>query len=150
MSRPKREMPSPPELGILRTVRTGAGTDLEAIVAGAATGELHVGMTRFRVGDLVRAERDAVARPPRGSWPKYRGRVGTVVSLNVRDDEIGVSWTPSILDPKRQSADSWFASYELTIVEHPRLARTRGLAATQRPRTDGSGGTSTSELEVQR
>jgi hypothetical protein len=45
---------------------------------------------QFVVGDRVLIERDETLYPSRGSWPRYRGKVGTVVQVNSRDDEIGV------------------------------------------------------------
>jgi hypothetical protein len=42
------------------------------------------------IGQRVRVERDETLHPPRGTWPKYRGRTGTVVAINMRAREIGV------------------------------------------------------------
>jgi len=36
-----------------------------------------------RVGDRVRIERDETRYPPRGTWPRFRGRRGTVVATNL-------------------------------------------------------------------
>ena len=35
-----------------------------------------------RVGDRVRIERDEQCYPSKGTWPQFRGRVGTVVEVN--------------------------------------------------------------------
>ncbi len=35
-----------------------------------------------RGGDRVRIERDETRYPPRGTWPSFRGRTGTVVEIN--------------------------------------------------------------------
>jgi len=79
-----------------------------------------------RKGDRVRIERDETLYPSKGVWPQYKGRIGTVVTVNrartikVRDGsgtktvkitaEYGVSFT------KRTSVDSWFQVYELTVL----------------------------------
>jgi hypothetical protein len=34
------------------------------------------------VGEVVRIERDETGHPVTGSWPRYRGRAGTVVEVN--------------------------------------------------------------------
>jgi hypothetical protein len=35
------------------------------------------------VGDRVRIERDETRYPSKGTWPRFRGRIGTVVEINV-------------------------------------------------------------------
>ncbi|BBX04315.1 hypothetical protein BST36_17360 [Mycolicibacterium moriokaense] len=35
-----------------------------------------------RVGDRVRIERDETRYPSKGTWPRFRGKVGTVVEVN--------------------------------------------------------------------
>ncbi len=37
---------------------------------------------RVNVGDRVRIERDETRYPSKGTWPRFRGRVGTVVEIN--------------------------------------------------------------------
>jgi hypothetical protein len=41
-----------------------------------------------RPGDRVRIERDETRYPSKGTWPQFRGRVGTIVEINL--DEYGV------------------------------------------------------------
>ncbi|MCB0942705.1 MAG: hypothetical protein KDB72_20980 [Mycobacterium sp.] len=36
----------------------------------------------LRVGDRVRIERDETRYPSKGTWPSYRGKAGTVVTIN--------------------------------------------------------------------
>lgn len=43
-----------------------------------------------RAGDRVRIERDETRWPSKGTWPRYRGRVGTVVEINL--GEYGVTF----------------------------------------------------------
>ncbi|MQA14218.1 MAG: hypothetical protein GEV09_08610 [Pseudonocardiaceae bacterium] len=66
----------------------------------------------FRVGGRVRIERDEQLYPSKGSWPRYRGRTGTVVELNptptrTAPPEIGVSFNAT---PR---TDAWFQPHEL-------------------------------------
>jgi hypothetical protein len=78
------------------------------------------GVGSFKVGERVRVERDESRWPSRGSWPKYRGRVGTVVRLNRRDGEIGVSFSnrgPNATGVA--STDSWFLPRELVPAGPP-------------------------------
>jgi hypothetical protein len=35
------------------------------------------------VGDRVRVERDEARYPSKGTWPRFRGRTGTVIEVNV-------------------------------------------------------------------
>jgi hypothetical protein len=71
----------------------------------------------------VRVERDETKYPSRGSWPRYRGRVGTIVQLNRRDGEIGVAFSK----PRRRAdgslladAISWFLPHELVHTDDKR------------------------------
>lgn len=59
-----------------------------------------------RKGDRVRIHRD---RPARGSWARYAGRTGTVVTVNL--GEYGVSFTN-----KDNQVDSWFLRDEVVIL----------------------------------
>jgi len=72
-----------------------------------------------RVGDRVRIERDETRWRSRGSWPRYRGRVGTVVRINRAAGEIGVSWRrrPEDAVAGRTDADSWFLRHEATVID---------------------------------
>jgi hypothetical protein len=36
----------------------------------------------MNVGDRVRVERDETLHPSKGTWPRFRGRIGTVVEVN--------------------------------------------------------------------
>ncbi len=85
------------------------------------------------IGDRVKAQR---AEPARGTWKRYRARVGTVVSLNrpsfgdhgQRGDyvEIGVAFGAVDVDNlKAVAADVWFRADE--------LVRVPGRAAGLRP-----------------
>lgn len=39
-------------------------------------------MSTFAVGDRVRIERDETRYPSKGTWPQFRGKIGTVVQVN--------------------------------------------------------------------
>lgn len=70
--------------------------------------------TTPHVGDRVRCQR---ATPARGSWSRFAGRVGTVVTVNRRDNEIGVDLGRG---PGRLI---WFKPAELFVVtEAPKEA----------------------------
>lgn len=79
----------------------------------------------FRVGDRVRIERDETRWPSQGSWPQYRGRVGTIVKINPGVGEYGVVFGPkrraSLLTPSGKPQGyhrvSWFLSHELVALE---------------------------------
>ena len=73
--------------------------------------------------DRVRIERDETKYPPRGTWPEYRGRIGTVVEINPdtkRPDrtEYAIVFKSVIQDGKRihwgNEASTWFLGHELT------------------------------------
>jgi len=73
-----------------------------------------------RVGDRVRCNR---AQPPRGTWPRFAGRVGRVAAIHreVLDRgrvrlELGVSW--SLNDARHGEVDAWFLPSELVVVGH--------------------------------
>jgi hypothetical protein len=93
------------------------------MVASTAWSRIMTGdLDAFAVGDRVRVERDESRYPARGTWGRYRGKVGTVVSLNRRDDEIGVILgAPRAVRPDRGRPTSaasdestiWFRPYEL-------------------------------------
>ena len=79
-----------------------------------------------RVCDRVRIERDESRYPSKGTWPKFRGRAGTVVEINLDRTrphltEYGVSFGKVTKAPtchRREfnwkSEDvAWFKSYEM-------------------------------------
>jgi ribosomal protein L21E len=63
---------------------------------------------RPKRGDRVRIERDEALYPSRGSWPQFRGKVGTVVTINREDREWGVKFTASHDEPIH-----WFRPREM-------------------------------------
>lgn len=73
----------------------------------------------MKIGTRVRVERDETKYPPKGTWPRFRGKTGTLVSRN--GDEYGVIFGPVWLHPetgrlKWSGVDviTWFKRYELT------------------------------------
>jgi hypothetical protein len=85
-------------------------------------------MSNPRVGDRVRIERDETQYPSKGTWPQYRGRVGTVVEVNA--GEYGVSFgkvtprksRPSTSDWKSNDV-AWFQAYEVRLLAQKGVAR---------------------------
>ena len=66
------------------------------------------------IGDRVRCERQA---PPRGSWKRYAGRVGTVITINVARSANG---SPDVVEvgvdlDSDGRADAWFRPDELVL-----------------------------------
>jgi hypothetical protein len=79
----------------------------------------------LRVGDRVRIGRDETRWPSQGSWPRYRGKVGTIVQINPRAGEYGVvlgterrasALTPSGR-PQGHHGVSWFLPHELAALK---------------------------------
>jgi hypothetical protein len=94
------------------------------------------------VGDRVRIERDETLYPSKGTWPQFRGRVGTMIEINLDKKrphltEYGVVFGNVI--PRTdgrgtfvRSGDepvTWFKAYEIrpagrTAVRHARARST--------------------------
>jgi hypothetical protein len=56
----------------------------------------------FDVGDRVRVERDETRWPSRGSWPRYRGKVGSVAHQPLlRRDRCRAGFTHEFPQPHR-------------------------------------------------
>jgi hypothetical protein len=69
------------------------------------------------IGDLVRAERRS---PPAGTWSRYAGRVGTVVTVNMQRFDNGAPDYVEIgvdLDGDGK-ASAWFLPSELVAESH--------------------------------
>lgn len=94
-----------------------------------------MGTKRLRVGDRVRVERDESRWPSKGSWPRYRGKTGTVIVAS-NYGEVGVDLN------HQQKVTAWFLPHELTV-ERPagvpqrryveRSAAVEGSSATALP-----------------
>ena len=70
------------------------------------------------VGDRVRCERPA---PPRGSWSRFAGRTGTVITINVARS---VNGSPDVIEigvdlDSDGRADAWFHPDELAVIGTP-------------------------------
>lgn len=61
------------------------------------------------VGDRVKIERDEKRWPSRGTWPRYRGKTGTVSALNPEFGEVAVK-----LDGGSRS--TWFLHFEVAAL----------------------------------
>lgn len=87
----------------------------------------------MNVGDRVRIERDETRYPCRGTWPRYRGRIGTVVEVN-RDSkrphltEFGVVFgkvrSPRSNGSLAMAGAAWFRAHELVALAAERHAET--------------------------
>jgi len=85
------------------------------------------------VGDRVRVERDETRWPSRGTWPQFRGRVGTIVEINPDKrpelTEYGVSWSAVRRRPNGSlhgdDSATWFKAHELTALASERNADER-------------------------
>lgn len=64
--------------------------------------------------DWVRCERDQEKYPGKGTWSKYEGRIGRIVTVNQMDGEYGVRFTNN-----HSEAITWFLPYELVAVDQP-------------------------------
>lgn len=93
-------------------------------------------MTAPAVGTRVRIQRDETRYPSKGTWPQFRGKVGTVVEINTDKrphlTEVGVVFgkvTPAPPGHNRQynwdTADVvWFKTYEVCPLASVRNAET--------------------------
>ncbi len=77
------------------------------------------------IGDWVRCER---AEPAKGTWRRYAGTVGRVVSYNRQAREWGVRFTASHNDPV-----TWFRKSELVVTSRPRNAPEIGITDATAP-----------------
>lgn len=70
----------------------------------------------MKIGTKVRIERDETLYPSKGTWPKYRGKRGTVVENNI--GEIGVvfgeTWRDSRNRIRHDEGITWFQPYEIS------------------------------------
>jgi hypothetical protein len=74
-----------------------------------------------KVGDRVRVERDETRYPSKGTWPRFRGKTGTVVEVNNGPGgptEYGVVFRTAPAGPWRKwwsgGEATWFKLHELT------------------------------------
>jgi hypothetical protein len=74
-----------------------------------------VRLSAVRVGQRLRVVRDEERWPPKGTWAKYRGRVGTVVSIDRVGKEIGLAWNPRT-DLGKAQAQAWLRPFEVEPV----------------------------------
>jgi hypothetical protein len=88
------------------------------------------------VGDRVRIERDETCYPSKGTWPQFRGLIGTMVEINADKKrpqltEYGVVFGRQ-LDMSRKTWNggevTWFKAYEMIPLAPVRHAATRSPA----------------------
>jgi hypothetical protein len=84
-----------------------------------------------RVGDRVRVKRDETRYPTRGSWPRFRGRTGTVIEINpdrrrshlteyaVAFGKVSARTNNGSL---KASGIAWFKVYEIAALAYQRHA----------------------------
>ncbi len=85
-----------------------------------------------KVGDRVRVERDETIYPSKGTWPKFRGKTGTIVEVNL--GEYGVVFT-KVRKPRSNGSIAmaeavWFQPHEVRVLA-PALAPTAPQGATK-------------------
>lgn len=69
---------------------------------------------RLSRGDWIRCERNLEKYPSCGTWPRYNGRLGRIVTINFSDKEFGVKFTAS-----SNESTTWFKEHELTAIPQP-------------------------------
>ena len=80
-----------------------------------------------RVGDRIRVQRDEIIHRPRGTWPRWRGRVGTVVVVNRDRKRPGATEYGVVFGATRARSDGrgelnyseapvWFLGHELAVL----------------------------------
>jgi hypothetical protein len=96
----------------------------------------------MKIGDRVRIHRDETRYPSKGTWPQFRGRVGTIVEINGDRErphltEYAVVFgkvSPAGGSAKRTNrwdanGVAWFQAYEICAPASVRHARRRSPAA---------------------
>ncbi|KUH86476.1 MULTISPECIES: hypothetical protein [unclassified Mycobacterium] len=104
-----------------------------------------------RVGDRVRIERDETRWPSKGTWPQFRGKVGTVVEANrdrKRPHLIEYAVALGKVTPRNDGRGgfnydaksvAWFKDYEMRRVTPERPAgRVSGRQASVAPEAAAS------------
>lgn len=66
----------------------------------------------MKIGTKVIVQRDEKKYPSRGTWPRFRGKKGTVSGTS--HGEIGVQFCNDNAFEPKNGADAWFQRYELT------------------------------------
>lgn len=66
----------------------------------------------MKIGTQVIVQRDEKKYPSRGTWPRFRGKRGTVTGTS--HGEIGVVFCADYAFTTAKRADAWFQRYELT------------------------------------
>lgn len=74
----------------------------------------------MNVGDRIRIERDETRYPSRGTWPRFRGKTGTVVEINYDRKrphltEYGVVFAKARTDSRggQREIVTWFKRHEV-------------------------------------
>jgi hypothetical protein len=84
------------------------------------------------VGDRVRIERDEVRYPSKGSWPRFRGKTGTVVEVNsagLGATEYGVALGKTLPASGKAGGNmtahnlTWFKAHEMRLLRPQRHAK---------------------------
>lgn len=69
---------------------------------------------QLKRGEWIRCERDLNRWPSKGTWPRYEGRIGRIITINGVDSEYGVRFTANHDEPT-----TWFKEHELVRVPEP-------------------------------
>lgn len=67
----------------------------------------------INVGSTVLIERNETLHPPKGTWPQFRGKTGTVIEIN--NAGLGAA-EYAVGFGKARRASAWFKSHELTVM----------------------------------
>jgi len=98
-----------------------------------------------KVGDRVRIERDETRYPSKGTWPQFRGKVGTVVEINRDRKRPHLTEYGTVFGAKRQRPNgslhgseviTWFKCYEMTALAP--VSHADGTQSTPRHKTGPS------------
>lgn len=89
-------------------------------------------MSSFKSGQQVRVERDETRWPSRGSWPRYRGKTGTIVLATRQGIIVQLDDPADLSEP-----DSWFLPHELTPADPQKGSHTPSEAPRSASKASG-------------
>jgi hypothetical protein len=77
-------------------------------------------MNDLTVGTPVRIERDETRYPPKGTWPRFRHKTGTIVEINLGEYGVAIGKTLPASGKRGGSmkggAVTWFQPYEVRVI----------------------------------
>jgi hypothetical protein len=100
------------------------------------------------VGDRVRIERDETLYPSKGTWPQFRGRIGTMVEINEEKKRPHLTEFGVVFGIVKRRTDgrgafvrsgaepvTWFKAYEIRPAGRPAVRHAGGVVTA--PAIDG-------------